>query len=148
MSHPLLEGWGSEPNASSDETRALCDVTIMENRLAENTLTLRQAHPGEKMAADSARLTTGVGGLDEVLRGGLVPQRAYLVRGRPGTGKSTLGAHFVAAGRERGESALFITLEETEETVRRDAAALGIDLKGVAFLDLSTGSDFFAAAQT
>lgn len=37
------------------------------------------------------RCPTGIVGLDEVLHGGLVPQRAYLARGGPGTGKTTLG---------------------------------------------------------
>jgi len=36
------------------------------------------------------RLSTGILGLDQILHGGLIPGRAYLVRGRPGTGKTTL----------------------------------------------------------
>jgi circadian clock protein KaiC len=50
------------------------------------------------------RLPTGVPGLDTVMHGGLVAGDAYLVRGTPGTGKTTLGnqlafAHAVAGGR-------------------------------------------------
>ncbi|HEY9880863.1 MAG TPA: ATPase domain-containing protein, partial [Leptolyngbyaceae cyanobacterium] len=58
----------------------------------------------------SNRLSTGILGLNEVLCGGYVPGRAYLVRGGPGTGKTTLGMHFLAAGAANGESVLFITL--------------------------------------
>jgi circadian clock protein KaiC len=47
------------------------------------------------------RSSTGIEGLDEILQGGLVPCRAYLVRGGPGTGKTTLGLHFLAAGTSR-----------------------------------------------
>lgn len=44
------------------------------------------------------RLTSGIPGLDEIMGGGLIPQHTYLVRGGPGTGKTTLGLHFLQAG--------------------------------------------------
>ena len=94
------------------------------------------------------RLSTGIDGLDEILNGGLIPQRAYLVRGGPGTGKTTLGLHFLTAGVAAGKSALFITLEEAESKIRRNAAGLNLDLAGVTFLDLSPTSEFFAQTQT
>ena len=58
------------------------------------------------------RLSTGIPGLDEILQGGLIQNRAYLVRGGPGTGKTTLGTHFLAAGVLAGEKTLLITLSE------------------------------------
>ncbi|MCS6887136.1 ATPase domain-containing protein [Chloroflexus sp.] len=93
------------------------------------------------------RLTTGIPGLDEILGGGLVPQYAYLVRGGPGAGKTTLGLHFLATGAARGETALFISLEEAESKIRRNAARVGIDLSKVHILDLSPSSDFFAKTE-
>jgi circadian clock protein KaiC len=84
-----------------------------------------------------------VPGLDEVLHGGFIPRRAYLVRGGPGTGKTTLGLHFLVAGIARGESALLITLESSEAQLRTDAAAQGLDLSGIAVLDLSPTREFF-----
>ncbi len=98
--------------------------------------------------ATLSRLSTGVRGLDEVLQGGLIPGRAYLVRGGPGTGKTTLGLHFLTAGAREGEAALIISVEESEQNVRNNAQAAGFDLAGVTFLDLSPGSDFFARGQT
>jgi circadian clock protein KaiC len=71
--------------------------------------------------AGTSRHPTGLTGLDEVLHGGLIPKRAYLVRGGPGSGKTTLGLHFLATGVARGESALLITLESSELQLRRDA---------------------------
>ncbi|HEX2191526.1 MAG TPA: ATPase domain-containing protein [Longimicrobiaceae bacterium] len=100
------------------------------------------------MNPSTDRRPTGVPGLDEVLHGGLVPRRAYLVRGGPGTGKTTLGLHFLAAGVALGESALLITLESNEEQLRADAAAQELDLAGVAVLDLSPSRDFFAQNQS
>jgi circadian clock protein KaiC len=58
------------------------------------------------------RLSIGIQGLDEVLHGGLIAGRAYLVRGGPGTGKTSVGLHFLIIGATQGERCLFITLEE------------------------------------
>src|SRR5829696_5022976 len=80
------------------------------------------------------RMPTGVLGLDEVLQGGLVAQRAYLLHGNPGSGKTMLGLHFLTAGALRGERALFITMGETEAQIRVNAASVGFDLTGVKFL--------------
>ncbi|AXS84003.1 ATPase domain-containing protein [Marinobacter sp. Arc7-DN-1] len=41
------------------------------------------------MTSPEQRISTGVQGLDEIACGGLLPQRAYLVRGGPGGGKTT-----------------------------------------------------------
>jgi circadian clock protein KaiC len=94
------------------------------------------------------RMPTGVVGLDEVLQGGLVSGRAYLLHGNPGSGKTMLGLHFLTAGAVRGERALFITMGETEAQIRVNAASIGFDLRGVKFLDLAPSSDFFAQVQS
>ncbi len=94
-------------------------------------------------ANTSSRVSTGIAGLDEILAGGLIPNRAYLVRGGPGSGKTTLGLHFLTAGAARGEKALYISLEEPVEHIKQNAEARGFDLKGVTFLDLSPTSEFF-----
>lgn len=98
--------------------------------------------------ANRDREQTGVAGLDEILGGGLVPGRAYLVTGGPGTGKTTLGLHFLVAGVARGGKSLCITLGETEAQIRVNAARLGLDLEGIAFLDLSPTPEFFAQVET
>jgi len=94
------------------------------------------------------RVGSGVDGLDEVLCGGFVKNRAYLVRGGPGTGKTILGMHFLAAGARQGERCLFITLGEPAEQLRQNGTALGLNLGGVHFLDLSPTPEFFADAES
>lgn len=96
------------------------------------------------MATTQTRTSTGIPGLDEILHGGLPPRRGYLVRGGPGTGKTTLGLHFLVAGVAAGEAALMISLESSESQVRADARDQGLDLEGVEILDLSPDRDFFA----
>jgi len=96
----------------------------------------------------AGRLSTGIQGLDEVLLGGLLPRRAYLVRGGPGTGKTILGLHYLMAGAAAGERCLFVSLGEDEEHIRKNAASLGFELEGVDFVDLTPTSEFFTEVQT
>ena len=101
-----------------------------------------------EMPDPERRLSTGVAGLDEVLHGGVLPGRTYVVRGGPGTGKTMLGLHFLTAGAARGERALFITVEEPTDQIRQDARSLGFDLDRVRFLDLTPGAEFFMKARS
>jgi len=94
------------------------------------------------------RFSTGVDGLDEVLMGGLLPGHTYLLRGGPGTGKTTLGLQFLAAGVSQGEKALYITLEESEASLRKNASRLGLNVEGVEFLDLSPDPEYFSKVES
>ena len=50
------------------------------------------------------RISTGIVGLDEILSGGAIANQAYLITGQPGSGKTTLGFHFLNAGVLQGEN--------------------------------------------
>ena len=91
----------------------------------------------------SERASTGISGLDEVLSGGFVPARSYMVRGQAGSGKTILSFHFLQAGIDEGETALFINLEEDLRDLKANAAALGFDTDAVEFLDLSPSAEAF-----
>src|SRR5262245_52566626 len=94
------------------------------------------------------RISTGIEGLDHILRGGLISSRAYLVHGEPGTGKTTIGLHFLAAGQVRGERCLLITFGETESQIRTDAEALGLKIAAIPILDLTPTADSFLDIDT
>jgi circadian clock protein KaiC len=94
------------------------------------------------------RVSTGIPGLDHILRGGLLPSRVYLVHGDPGTGKTTLGLHFLAAGIAARERAMLITFGPCEPHIRRDAAAIGLKIDGVSVLDLTPPPEAFSELQT
>ncbi len=87
----------------------------------------------------SGRVLAGVPGIDEILKGGFLAGRTYLVRGGAGTGKTTLGIQYLLHG-DPGECAL-ITLGEGAEQLHEDAARVGLPLDAVATLDLSPGDD-------
>lgn len=65
---------------------------------------------------------TGIGELDRVLGGGLVPGSVTLLGGEPGVGKSTLLLQLLAAWPER---ALYVSAEESAQQVRLRASRLG-----------------------
>lgn len=81
-------------------------------------------------------VSTGVVGLDDILNGGLTPERMYLVEGTPGTGKTTLGLGFLLAGAAVGEAGLYITLAETEIELRAVAKAHGWTLDALELFEM------------
>lgn len=93
------------------------------------------------------RIQTGIQGLDEILHGGFLPGRAYLVSGAPGTGKTIFGLHFLTSPARHGET-LFVSFTQTEEHLRNDAEAVGIETAEVAFLDLTAEADVFSEDQS
>ena len=95
----------------------------------------------------SNRVPTGIQGLDNIMLGGLIPQRAYLVCGKPGSGKTTLGMHFIAAGLTVGERVLMITFGQPGDHIRADAESIGLDLKASKILDLTPPPEAFAEDQ-
>jgi circadian clock protein KaiC len=93
------------------------------------------------MTASSPRATTGIAGLDDVLNGGLIPSRLYLVEGTPGSGKTTLAFQFLMEGVRLGEPVLYIALSESAEEIRDVAASHGWSLDGVTIHELIAPSD-------
>ncbi|MBI2078302.1 MAG: ATPase [Euryarchaeota archaeon] len=77
----------------------------------------------------AGRLSTGVPGLDGMMGGGLLPGDSTLVAGSPGTGKTTLGLHYLAAGVQAGQPGVFVTFEYLPQQIYRDAEKKGWDLK-------------------
>ncbi len=83
------------------------------------------------------KISSGIEGLDEILHGGLLPKKSYLIQGGPGSGKSTLGLHFLAQAAKNQENGLYISLGESEQSIRQNAQAMDINLADVSILDLS-----------
>jgi len=78
-------------------------------------------------ASAVARMPTGIGELDRVLGGGLVPGSLVLLGGAPGIGKSTLTNMVLAHLQKAGRSTLYVSGEESAEQVRLRAERLLLD---------------------
>src|SRR3979409_782135 len=85
---------------------------------------------------DPPIVSTGNAGLDDILGGGIDPERMYLFEGQPGSGKTTLALEFLLEGVRRGEPTLYITLSETERELRLVAKRHGWSLKGITIFEL------------
>jgi circadian clock protein KaiC len=73
------------------------------------------------------RLSTGVSGLDEMLKGGLPRGYSVMVAGPSGSGKTVLAAQFIAEGARRGEPGV-IAIFEKRPTGYLQTTSLGRDL--------------------
>src|SRR6266702_3850296 len=106
------EPGGRRIGLSSSRPRALSDITM------EHT----------------DRLRTGIGELDRVLGGGVVPGSLVLIGGDPGIGKSTLLLQACRALAERQGPVLYVSGEESAAQVKLRADRLGIAPRGLYFL--------------
>ena len=79
--------------------------------------------------ASTVKVSTGIDGLDKMLKGGILDDDVLLISGTTGTGKTTFGLHFIHDGLKHGENALVISLEERPSKLVRNAKAFGIELE-------------------
>ena len=77
-------------------------------------------------SAEPPSKKTGLGELDRVLGGGLVPGSATLIGGDPGIGKSTLLLQAVAKVAQAGCRVIYISGEEALAQLRMRAARLDV----------------------
>ncbi|MBS7638791.1 KaiC domain-containing protein [Candidatus Bathyarchaeota archaeon] len=73
------------------------------------------------------RLSTGVKALDEMLAGGFPRGFSVAVTGEPGTGKTILCIHFTAQGISEGDRCIYVTTEESRDSIITQAGQFGFD---------------------
>lgn len=89
-------------------------------------------------------LQTGIPGLDRLLGGGLLRHNSVLLKGPPGSGKTTLGLQILVAGATRfDEPGVLVSFEQFPQQLQRDSASLGWDLQGL--IDAKRLAVFFAS---
>jgi DNA repair protein RadA/Sms len=88
--------------------------------------------PLREVALDQAdRRRTGIGELDRVLGGGVVPGSLVLIGGDPGVGKSTLVLQAARALAEAAPPVLYVSAEESAAQVKMRADRLGVASEGL-----------------
>jgi circadian clock protein KaiC len=81
--------------------------------------------------ASRERISTGIPRLDAMLGGqGFYRGSTILLTGPPGSGKTSVGAHFAHAAAQRGERALYFAFEESPNQIERDMRSIGLHLEG------------------
>jgi len=75
------------------------------------------------------RVETGIDGLDEMLRGGVPKGHVFTVMGAFGTGKTTFSLQYIWEGLQKGESGIFITLEEDKDAMIETGLSYGWDFQ-------------------
>jgi len=118
---PQCQAWGAVAEVATPTARA----TGLRGQLRAGPVS-SAARPVGEIDLDAARhVPTGIGELDRVLGGGLVPGAVVLLAGEPGVGKSTLLLEVAAASARAGRRALVVTGEESAGQVRLRAERTG-----------------------
>ena len=73
------------------------------------------------------RVESGIPGLDKLIQGGLVKGSVNLVVGMAGTLKTTFCSQFLWHGLQKGESGVYITVEQEAENILKDMSRFGYD---------------------
>ncbi|MCB0876037.1 MAG: DNA repair protein RadA [Solirubrobacterales bacterium] len=143
--HESLAWAGQCPGCSEWNTLEEVVVTATTASAAGRSTRRRAAPPRsiplrEVESPVEQRLGTGIGELDRVLGGGLVPGSLVLLGGSPGIGKSTITAMALGNLAAAGRSVLYVTGEESAAQVRMRAERLGesaLDVPALAETDLA-----------
>ena len=88
----------------------------------------RDAGGPQKRKKELPKVSTGIAGLDLVLRGGLPAGRVTLLGGGPGSGKSIMGLQCLLHGTSAGQPGILLMFEERATAVRQNAWSQGWDL--------------------
>lgn len=88
----------------------------------------------EVKVEQTKRVSTGVGELDRVLGGGLVPGMAVLLAGEPGIGKSTL---LLQLAEKINGAVLYVAGEESAAQIKIRAGRLGVKAENLLVLETS-----------
>jgi len=92
---------------------------------------------GEQTNPTLGTASTGISGLDHILRGGLPRDRVYLLEGDPGTGKTTAALQFLMEGVRNNESCVYVTMSENADELRAVAGSHGWKLDGIDIFELT-----------
>jgi circadian clock protein KaiC len=74
------------------------------------------------------RISLGNADLDVMTGGGMYRDSLMMITGATGTGKTLIGLQFMVAGVQAGEKVLYLSFEESQWQLERNAAAWGMDL--------------------
>ncbi len=116
---PGCRAWNSFVEEAVSQTKTGTSKSVVSDR--REPVILNKVSFSEEM-----RRTSGIGELDRVLGGGIVPGSLVLVGGDPGIGKSTLLLQVCRNLAGEGVSVLYISGEESVRQIRMRADRIGL----------------------
>ncbi|WP_136689791.1 KaiC domain-containing protein [Halorhabdus amylolytica] len=129
-------GKGSEAGANEGATE-VDDDSLFEEDFASALASAGGPESGEDAGeggfaeedfdSEIPRIDLGIEGLDDMIQGGIPHRHLMVVIGAPGTGKTTFGLQFLNHGLQAGENAVFVTLEQSRESILDTANERGWD---------------------
>jgi circadian clock protein KaiC len=106
---------------------------------------LQEQHQAQRKGSED-RVPTGIAGLDPLIQGGLPSRSLIVLGGRPGTGKTLLGARFLYEGASNGEPSIYVSFAENKIQFLSNMRKFGLDFQKLIdrgtfeFIDLTTVS--------
>jgi circadian clock protein KaiC len=79
------------------------------------------------MDRKTERVSSGVGGIDALIEGGIPRGFSVLISGTPGTGKTILGIQFIHEGVRKGEPGIYVSFEQFREDIIMQAEQFGLN---------------------
>lgn len=98
-------------------------ITEQGIRVLGSSFTLRRRETD--LEVEKGVMSTGIAGLDAILKGAIPGGRSILLSGVSGTGKTTLAMQFLINGARQGEKGLIFSFEETPQRLRQLAESFG-----------------------
>jgi hypothetical protein len=93
---------------------------------------------GHALSGNYRRLISGLAPLDDLIDGGIPRGRISEITGRPGSGKTSIAASFVASATHRGEVAAWLDSSGTFDP--ESMAAAGVELRRMLWASMTTAS--------
>jgi circadian clock protein KaiC len=103
------------PTEAIPETPEVIPVAPVEKPIPVAKVEIK-AHP---------RVSTGIEGLDQLIGGGFLTNKVYLISGESGTGKTVFGLQYLYRGLIQGESGIYVSGDEKPNHLIVDAESLG-----------------------
>ena len=131
--------WGMEYNGGNPRR-------VQSSKFKVQIAAARPQKLSEIKLSKKPRISSGIGELDRVLGGGIVPGSVILVAGEPGIGKSTLLLELAAKtdGSTCHQAGLYVSGEESLQQTKLRAERLGITTENLLYL-AETNVDVIAA---
>lgn len=125
---PQCEAWNS---FTEEEVRK---ESPLQKKIKAHSRTPQEFEKIVKNLSAQPREEIGIGEIDRVLGGGLIPGTLLLLTGEPGIGKSTLTLQIANQLSEKGRNILYVSGEESEEQISLRGKRLGLPLKNLKLL--------------